>query len=67
VIAADVSAYTSFASQQFLPTIGKYGYDLRKVLLAGSSADRHSATLSSAAIASHVARIETYEGTVCRL
>jgi hypothetical protein len=63
----DVLFDKTFTRTTFLPTLQRYGYDLRKILVAGSSEDRHVFNFVTADAAPHYARLFTYESQVCEI
>ena len=57
----------SWTRDKQLPVLAKFGYDMRKVLLDGTPADRAALNKSAPAIRDHYARTLAYEQQVCGL
>jgi hypothetical protein len=66
-IEADVVADVDWQLNQQVEVIEKYGYDIRKLFLEGSAADRAIFHRSDPAIADHYAKVAAYEEQVCGL
>jgi hypothetical protein len=64
-IKADVVADTEWQRHQLVAVLEKFGYDVRKLFLEGSAADRATFQRSDPAVAGHYARTVGYEEQLC--
>jgi hypothetical protein len=64
-IEADVVADVDWQLNQQVEVMEKFGYDVRKLFLEGSAADRAIFQRSDPAVADHYARTVAYEENVC--
>jgi hypothetical protein len=64
-IKADVIADSDWSTMQQVDVLEKFGYDVRKLFLEGTQADRQTFQKSDPAIADHFARTLAYEEQLC--
>jgi hypothetical protein len=64
-IKADVIADSDWSTTQQVDVLEKYGYDVRKLFIEGTRADRQAFQKSDPAIADHFARTLAYEEQLC--
>lgn len=61
----DVKAEVTWWNEQQKPVVARYGYDLKKVLIEGSTKDREAMQLTDKKIRDQFARVLAYEQQVC--
>jgi len=62
---ADTRAVYDFVKTKQLPTLARYGYDIRRILRTGSADDRLAASVASPQVYDTTARNSAYDDQVC--
>jgi len=65
VIREDVRALVDWSAERQRPVLGRYGYDIRNLILDGSRKARAAFQLTDSEIRMHFARVAAYEQQVC--
>jgi len=64
-VAADVRHHVEFTRRDFIPTLTRSGYDLRRLLREGTPQDRHVFNFATADERGPFARLAAYDQQVC--